>query len=383
MPHAALAPAPTRRSYRHQRQLRTHPTPTTSSSIRQTIDVDIHQVAVIVPAHNEADQIGDTIESLLGQTRHPDVLVIACDNCTDATVEIASTYPVIVMETTENQARKAGAMNQAWQQYCRGADFVLTMDADTILAYDTIERMMAGVLTDRGRAAVCARYWAKEGHGLAWQMQRLEYARYDDTRELRGWRVQVASGAASMYRGSVLRQVVANFDRPAPWDESSLIEDYGLTLDLKELGYEVRAAQHATVLTDTPPTFRSLWHQRLRWGRGGIDECRKRGWTSATRRDILAYGLFGIGFMVRLLWVVYVIGIIVLAAGFSFSLVGLIPLAVMWVERVSSAWRLPDRSWVDILIAGTVLVEDAYGMFLEACTSVSVYKSLRSAQQNW
>ncbi|GAA3686636.1 glycosyl transferase family 2 [Yimella lutea] len=338
---------------------------------------------VIVPAHNESEQIADTIESVLQQSLPPTQVVVACDNCTDDTAAIAARYPVTVMETVDNRARKSGAMNQAWLAHGQDADFVLTMDADTTLANDTLEHLLVGLLDGRRRAAVCARYWAKDSTGLAWRLQRLEYARYDDTRELRGWRVQVASGAASLYRGSVLRYVVAEFDRPGPWDEHSLIEDYGLTLDLKTLGYEVRAAPGATVLTDTPDTFKELWQQRQRWGRGGVDECRKRGWTPATRRDLLAYMLFGFGLTMRLLWVFYVVLILVLATGFAFSLLGLVPLAVMWVERVSSAWRVPGRTWVDLTIAGTVLVEDVYGMFLETCTSVSIFKSLRSSQQVW
>jgi len=231
------------------------------------------EVLVIVPAHNESEQVATTIESILAQTLTPGRVVIVADNCTDDTVEIARRYPVTVMETVDNSARKSGAMNQAWLKYGREAEFVLTMDADTMLLNHSLERMLEGLLEQRSRAAVCARYWAKQGDGLAWRLQRLEYARYDDKREIRGWRVQVSSGAASLYRGSMLRAVVEQFDRPAPWDEHSLIEDYGLTLDLKTLGYSVRAAAHAHVLTDTPDTFAACG--------GSASVGGEAGWTSA------------------------------------------------------------------------------------------------------
>lgn len=342
-----------------------------------------HSVVVLVPAHNEAAQIGATIESLLAQSVPPERIVVAADNCTDNTVAIASQYPVTVMETADNAARKSGALNQAWLRYAQDAEFVLTMDADTTLRADTIQGLLESILAERTRAAVCARYWAKDGTGMAWRLQRLEYARYDDTRELRNWRVQVASGAASLYRGRVLRRVVDAYQRPGPWDDHSLIEDYALTLDIKTLGYQVRAAAGAQVLTDTPADFRSLWQQRLRWGRGGVDECRKRGWTTATRRDISCYGLFLFGMVLRLLWIAYVVALITVAAGFAFSLLGLIPLAFVWLDRVTSAWRLPQRGWIDVLISATVLAEDAYGLFLETCTAVSIVKRPRSTQQAW
>ncbi len=344
---------------------------------------DLGFLVVIVPAHDEAEQIAETIESLLRQTRPADRIVIAADNCTDETVTIANRYPVTVMETVDNSARKAGAMNQAWARHGREADYVLTMDADTTLLPDSVERMLEGLLEARSRAAVCSRYWAKDGSGLAWRLQRLEYARYDDKREIRGWRVQVSSGAASLYRGPLLRDVVTEYDRPGPWDERSLIEDYGLTLDLKTLGYEVRAAPLSHVLTDTPDTFRGLWRQRQRWGRGGIDECRQRGWTPATRLDITSYGFFLFSICMRVLFVVYITLLILSPLGYALSLIGLIPIAVLWVDRVTSAWRLPGRDGRDLLIASTLVLEDGYGLYLELCTLVAIVKSLRSARQSW
>lgn len=338
---------------------------------------------VIVPAHNEAVQIGQTIKSLLSQTMPPGRIVVVADNCTDDTVAIASQYPVIVMETVGNSARKAGAMNQAWLRHGQDAAQILTMDADTTLLPNSIEHMLEGLFELRSRAAVCSRYWTKEGSGLVWRLQRLEYARYDDKREIRGWRVQVSSGAASLYRGPLLHQVVDSFGRVGPWDEASLIEDYGLTLDLKTLGYQVRAAPGSHVLTDTPESFRALWQQRQRWGRGGVDECRRRGWTKATRYDIGAYGLFLFGICMRVLFVVYLTLLILSPLGFALSLIGLIPIAVLWVDRVTSAWRLPGRDRTDVLVASTLLIEDGYGFFLELCTLVAIVRSLRSARQNW
>lgn len=344
---------------------------------------DGDKVLVIVPAHNESEQVAATIESLLAQTMTPGRIVIACDNCTDDTVEIARRYPVTVMETVGNTARKSGAMNQAWLKYGQDAEFVLTMDADTTLLDHSLERMLESLVAQRSRAAVCARYWAKEGDGLVWRLQRLEYARYDDKREIRGWRVQVSSGAASLYRGSMLRAVVDSFDRTAPWDEHSLIEDYGLTLDLKTLGYTVRAAERAHVLTDTPDTFSSLWKQRQRWGRGGVDEVRKRGWTEATRRDVGTYGVFAFGMFVRLVFLAYIAILIIGPLGYSVSILGFIPLAFVWLDRVTSAWRLPGRDRTDMLLVCTLLVEDFYGLFLEACTLVAITKSFRSSRQSW
>lgn len=341
------------------------------------------RVIVIVPAHNEQDGIARTLRSLVNQSLAPHQIVVAADNCTDATVEIAQHFPVTVMETVDNTHRKAGAMNQAWRRHARDADVILTMDADTVLRPDTVEHMVSSLFADRSNAAVCARYWARERRGLARRLQRLEYARYDDTREIRNWRIQVASGAAAAYRATVLRKLPRVRAGGDPWDESSLIEDYALTLDLKAAGFRARASRGAHVLTDTPASFGALWRQRQRWGRGGFDECRKRGWAPETRRDIATYGLFAVGILLRFAWVAYLIFILTAGLGLTLSLIGLIPLGVMWLDRVTSAWRVPGRTWGDMALVVPLLIEDAYGLFLEACTTVAVVRSMRRSDQAW
>lgn len=339
------------------------------------------EIVVLVPAYNEVDQIAATIESLLRQTLPVKIIVIA-NNCTDATAEIANRYPVTVLDMPENNHRKAGALNHAWPLASAG-QLVLTMDADTTLMPNTIEKMVNALEADASLGAVCARYWAKDANGLIWRLQRLEYARYDDNRQLRGWKVQVASGAASLYRVEALDRACSFFGRENPWDNQSLIEDYALTLDLKTIGYRVRAAPGAHVLTDTPLTVNSLWQQRLRWGRGGFDECRKRGWTPATRRDICSYWLFAGSILIRLLFVAYMVSLLALGAALVLNWIWMVFPALMLLDRVSSAWRVRERTRQDVALMSCLVVEDVYGLALEVCTFMSIYKSLRAVRQAW
>ena len=47
------------------------------------------RLTVLIAAHNEEECIGATLDSILAQERHIDHIVVAADNCTDRTVEIA------------------------------------------------------------------------------------------------------------------------------------------------------------------------------------------------------------------------------------------------------------------------------------------------------
>ena len=374
------------------RRSRREPRRRTATS--RTAVTPVTTVTVLVPAHDEEAGIAATIEGLLAQEspewlRIAEIVVVA-NNCTDRTAEIARRYPVTVLEMERNPDKKAGALNHGWQQACRGADgvapgadLVLTMDADTVLQSDTVAAMAAEMRGNAVLGAVCARYWATPGRGLVWRLQRLEYARYDDLRDLRGWRVSVASGAAAMYRGAALEQVAAAREAGEPWDGASLIEDYALTLELKARGWRVSAARHAHVHTTPPGSFRELWQQRLRWGRGGMDECLKRGWSPATRTDCLSYVLFAFSVFFRVLFLAMLTLMIVYDVPFRYALIGLVPLAVMWLERVTSMWRLPERGWRDVALVAVVVVEDLYGFFLESCAVVASWRCLNARRQAW
>lgn len=344
-------------------------------------------VSVLVPAHNEEVGIAATVEGLLAQDvpewLHIAEVVVVANNCTDRTAEIARRYPVTVLEMTHNPDKKAGALNHGWRETARGADLVLTMDADTVLLPDTVAAMADELRGNAVLGAVCARYWATPGRGLVWRLQRLEYTRYDDLRDLRRWKVSVASGAAAMYRNVALEAVAAAREAGEPWDGTSLIEDYALTLELKARGFRVAAARKAHVYTTPPASFRELWVQRMRWGRGGMDECLKRGWSTATRQDCLSYVLFGFSVFFRVLFLTMLALMIIYAVPFRYALIGLIPLGVMWLERMTSMLRVPDRGWRDVAIVAVLVVEDFYGFFLELCAVVSAWRCLNARRQAW
>ena len=51
------------------------------------------KIVLLVPAHNEAVGIVATMESVEAQTMSLDRRIVVCDNCTDATPELARARP--------------------------------------------------------------------------------------------------------------------------------------------------------------------------------------------------------------------------------------------------------------------------------------------------
>src|SRR5919107_2772598 len=141
--------------------------------------VAAHPVVVLVPAHNEQEQIADTITSLLTQTRPPDRVVVVADNCTDETADIARRLGVEVLTTVGNTAKKAGALNQALNRLLptlADDDRVLVMDADSSLDERFLEA--ADERLSRGDIAACGGgFLGKPGGGAGGEVPRKQDAR--------------------------------------------------------------------------------------------------------------------------------------------------------------------------------------------------------------
>ena len=102
------------------------------------------RLTVLIAAHNEEECIGATLDSILAQERRIDHIVVAADNCTDRTVEIAQSRQaeagpaLIVFETVANTRKKPGALNQAWALTREHSDLFVCIDADTVLPSDAV-----------------------------------------------------------------------------------------------------------------------------------------------------------------------------------------------------------------------------------------------------
>ena len=65
-------------------------------------------IAVLMPAHNEADVITDTLCSLTPQLSPKDQLIVVADNCSDNTAELARAAGATVIERVDNARRGKG-----------------------------------------------------------------------------------------------------------------------------------------------------------------------------------------------------------------------------------------------------------------------------------
>lgn len=222
------------------------------------------QLVVLIPAHNEAASIKETINSLRHQTHPPDEIIVVSDNSIDATDDRSMLHGAKVLVTAGNNARKAGALNQALRKILptpTDHDLVLVMDADSQLAPAWIECAIDALEHDREVGGVSGSYTGEPGPGLLRQLQRNEFVRASRLVRRRAdlW---VLSGTGTMFRVPILREVARERGRRLPgtpgeyYDSTSITEDYEITLALKTLGYRCLCPPGCTAITELMPTCR-------------------------------------------------------------------------------------------------------------------------------
>jgi biofilm PGA synthesis N-glycosyltransferase PgaC len=232
-------------------------------------------VAAIVPARNEQEGIGGSIRSLLDQTRPPDSIFVVVSNSTDDTFSRARrfsgrrvlnrvggpvTCEVTVIDIGSDGDRRAGALNFAWS-LARHHDFVLTVDAGSVLQSHCVRALLDDISADEELGAVSAvpsLVGTPADSGLARilaRAQRVEVTAQALRAVARTGSVPLHVGQCALVRASALRDVVARGTRPGPWGHGDGAENVRLGIDLAGAGYRAgvsASARSATAALRTP-----------------------------------------------------------------------------------------------------------------------------------
>lgn len=271
-------------------------------------------LGVIIAAHNEAQVLGITIDTLATQDRPPDLIVLADDGSDDGSAEVLRALyglqppPLGQLSPPAPQlpslrwlrlprGGKARALNAALPQM--DTELVLTVDADTLLAPGALEAMRTAFATEPRLVAatgvlepICGR--RPMARVFQW-FQRYEYMRNFLSRYawMRQNSLLLVSGAFAGFRREAVLQV-------GGFDSACLVEDYELLHRLHrhafdhDLGWQVQVVGRARASTDAPATPLAFLRQRRRWFGGFLQ-------TQHWNRDMVAnphYGRLGMRMLI-------------------------------------------------------------------------------------
>jgi cellulose synthase/poly-beta-1,6-N-acetylglucosamine synthase-like glycosyltransferase len=225
-------------------------------------------VAVLVPAHNEACGIRRTLDSLTPQMRAGDRIVVVADNCTDDTARIARDAGAIVLERADPVRHgKSYALEFGVDAlYSDAAPVIVVVDADCTVHPGAIDQLAIRAFAT-GRPVQANYVLETPSHrnrqsriaALAFLIQNFVRPSGLDRLGL----PCLLNGSGMAFPADVLRH--------APLGSGRIAEDRWLTADLALAGHLPVFCPGATISGSLPDREDARQTQRRRWIHGHLE----------------------------------------------------------------------------------------------------------------
>jgi biofilm PGA synthesis N-glycosyltransferase PgaC len=229
--------------------------------------------SILIPCHNEQDQIDETIERLTALDYPAYEVIVVDDGSTDQTADtiksLCTEFPKLRAVYLEQNQGKAAALNIACLA-SRG-EFLLTLDADALISPQALRWIAWHFSLFPRVGAVTGNPRIVNRTSLLAKIQTGEFATIigliKRTQRLVG-KVLTVSGVIAAFRKTALHSV-------GFWDTDMVTEDIDITWKLEKKFWDIRYEPRATCWIYVPETIRGLWRQRLRWSQGGVEVLKK------------------------------------------------------------------------------------------------------------
>ncbi len=335
-------------------------------------------VTIVVPAYNEEVTIASTINSLLSLKYRLYEIVIVDDGSTDHTAQILRdtfhlyqiSRPIhrmipcqperAVFETQEFKVPitlickanggKADALNMGIN--ASKFPYFVCMDADSVLQYDSLEKIVRPVLEDGTVVAVggavrpCNGTEIQNGHVISYHMpkqiipcmQVLEYDRSFLAARILFDRFNgsiIISGAFGLFKKSVVIDA-GGYDPTTMGEDMELVVKLHVFCREHAIPYRIRYATDAICWTQAPETLKDLCKQRRRWHIGLYE-------SMSRHRRILANPKYGlVGFISYIYFLIYelfspyieIFGVFTVALAFAVDLINVPFMALFFLIYV-------------------------------------------------
>ena len=227
-------------------------------------------VSIVMPCYNEANNIGEAIESLMRLQYPSDMIevIIVDDKSKDNSVEIVEKYvkkypgKVRLIVNSRNSGGAAEPTNIG----VRAAkyDFIAVTDADSMPEPDALIKMIGFLQHEPRVAAVTCAVMARGSQTFMQRLQMIEYSIIAWGRKLLDCvdAVYVTPGPFALYKKKALLEV-------GLFDTKNMTQDIEIVWRLRSYGYAARMCLASRVYSVTPLKFKRWWRQRIRWNIGG------------------------------------------------------------------------------------------------------------------
>jgi cellulose synthase/poly-beta-1,6-N-acetylglucosamine synthase-like glycosyltransferase/peptidoglycan/xylan/chitin deacetylase (PgdA/CDA1 family) len=224
-------------------------------------------VRVLIPAHNEAKVIAQTLEAVLKSNYSNLRVTVIDDGSTDDTGRVveqcAKADSRLSLITQSQCAGKAAALNRGFDE--AHEDYVITIDADTVVFPHTVAKLVEP-FSDPAVDAVCGNVQVGNVRNTLTKFQHVEYVTSQNY-ERRAFDtvncISVVPGATAAWKRLTVLEV-------GGYSDDTLTEDTDLTLTLLGRGGRIVYAPLAQSVTEAPEKIGALFRQRYRWCLGTL-----------------------------------------------------------------------------------------------------------------
>jgi len=224
-------------------------------------------VSVLVPCHNEAGCVAETVEALRNIDYPEFEILLIDDGSTDATPQMLDQFArqdarIRVIHLAQNQGKAVGLNTAA---AVARHEFFLCIDGDSIVDRNCLRWMMRQLVTSPRVGAVTGNPRIRTRSTLLGRIQVGEFSSIIGLIK----RAQRTYGKMFTVSGVMVCFRRAALHHACYWNPAALTEDIDISWRLQMRHWDVRFEPNALCWILMPETLRGLWRQRLRWAMGG------------------------------------------------------------------------------------------------------------------
>ena len=271
-------------------------------------------ISILIPCHNEAVVIKDTIENILDvDYKNYEIIVIddrSTDNTKDVLKEIEKKYDKVKILIRDKNAYpgKSAVLNDA-VKIAKGEAY-LVFDADARIKPDFIKKLLTK-FEDEDIGAVQARKIIINANQNF--LTACQYNEYIMDTHLQIGRDAVKGAVELRGNGELIKKKA--LEDIGGWNNETITDDLDMSTRLHIKGWDIRFVQDACVYEEGVITFSALIRQRRRWVEGSIRRYLEYIWDVLFTRDMsLRVGFDLIAYISEFLLPVWIIAEIIIQA---------------------------------------------------------------------
>lgn len=227
------------------------------------------KVSIVIPAYNEENNIKNCLNSIFNSNypKEKFEIIVVDDGSTDKTAIAAKTFNQVKIVSGSHKG-KSEALNLGFKQASN--EFIITIDADTILEKDCIKNIVLPMI-NKSVGAISGATKVKNKHSVLGAFQNIEYFYNNLVRHS----FSVLFGHTIWFHGAICCYRKSALKKAGYLKTDTLAEDLDISIAMYRKGYSTLSINNACAHTIAPQNLHNFMNQRSRWSAGVLQTLNK------------------------------------------------------------------------------------------------------------